>query len=228
MPTKTTQKFDAWSMSRLNDWLSCPAKAKYKHLLKMKEPTAPAMQRGSVIHAKAAAAVMEPTKAKLPVELALFKAEFKGVREIAAEYKQAELQWAFSSAWKLLPTFFDRSTWVRMILDLRWNVSPTEINIVDYKTGRVYEKNREQNKLYALGEFMAHPETEVVNTKLWYLDQGEEIEDQYKRSEAPALMKFWDVKSRDMMRATKFDPTPSDAACRFCFYAKAKGGPCEY
>jgi hypothetical protein len=227
MPTLAPKRFTAWSMSRLNDYRQCPAKAKYKHLDRLPEPSAPAMQRGSDIHAAAAAAIMQPARAKLAPELARFKDEFKGVRQVVAEYKQTELQWSFSSAWALLPTFFDPATWVRMVLDLRYVIQPGKVKVVDHKTGKIYEKNREQNKLYALGEFKAHPDTEVVETELWYLDQGEIVKDVYERKEVPALLKYWDTQSRPLMRATAFPPTPS-SLCSWCAYSRAKGGPCEY
>lgn len=225
MPIKKQAKFEAWSMSRLNDWRECPAKAKFKHLDKLKEPFAPAMQRGTDIHAKAALCVREPEKTKLAEELERFIDEFDDVRLLPDGDKQTELQWAFNSSWTLLPSFFDSGAWVRMILDLRYKTSSTEVTIVDHKTGKVYEKNREQNKLYALGEFMASPTTEVVKTELWYLDQGEIVEDRYTRDQVKELTMYWDKESRGIMRDTEFKPTPN-SKCKWCHFAKSKGGPC--
>lgn len=225
MPIAKIKKFDAWSMSRLNDWRKCPAYAKFKHLDKLKEPPAPAMDRGKTIHETAAKAVSEPLDAAMPEALARFNDEFQELRACAAEAKQSELQWGFTSAWKNVG-FFGAAVWVRMILDLRWTKTPEHTAIIDYKTGKVYEKNREQNKLYAVGEFMSNPDAERVDTALWYLDEGIVVEDTYLRKDVPALIAYWDKESRGMMQDIEFSPTPG-SACRFCSFAKSKGGPCS-
>ena len=65
----------SWSFSRYQDYKSCPAKAKYKHIDKLKEPPSPAMERGAAIH-NLCEQYVRGTLAKLPPELKLFKDEF--------------------------------------------------------------------------------------------------------------------------------------------------------
>ena len=54
MATKPPPKMiTSWSFSRYSDYQQCPAKAKYKHVLRMKEPPNDAMARGTAIHTMA-------------------------------------------------------------------------------------------------------------------------------------------------------------------------------
>lgn len=212
-----------WSFSRLNDYRKCPAFAKYKHIDKLKEPGNAAMDRGSAIHKLAENYSQGTKKDKLPPELAFFEKEFKALqkRPVVAEEK-----WALTAPPKWEPTeFFAKDVWVRLVLDC---IVPEEheAEIIDYKTGKPYERNKESLSLYAIGGFQYCPTVKTIKAGLWYLDTGEKTEVEFKREELPKLQKYWVKETKKMLSDTTFEPTPGNA-CRWCHFSKGKGGPCK-
>lgn len=229
MPTKPVKKFTAWSYSRLGDYTACPLRAKLKHLDRIPEPSAPALERGAVIHEAAAKYVSGTTKT-LPKDLKLFKKEFAALRKAskgaAGRVYLVEEQWAFNDKWNPCGWFGDGS-WCRMVLDLGYKDGGT-LRIIDYKTGRVRaEEQRPQLALYALGGLAKFPDVEKVVAEFWYLDHGEIIQEEYVAAELKELKKAWGVKVKPMLKDKTFAPRPSDK-CRWCHYSKAKMGHCKF
>ena len=225
MPIKATHQFTSWSFSRYNDWATCAFRAKLKHLDKLKEPEGPALARGSQIH-KLAEDYATGRLPKLPVELKLFKEEFTVLR---ANRKRllVEQQWALNVKWE--PTgWFDRDAWVRIVIDVGSpDAKQTVLDLIDHKTGKIREVSKEQLTLYAIAGFAQMPTLKLLNAKLWYLDAGEEITEQYKPADVPALKKKWEARVKPMLADTKFKPTPNEG-CRWCHFRKGNGGPCKY
>lgn len=211
-----------WSLSTYKTYKTCPRKVKLNKLDGIKEPPSPQMQRGIDIH-KLGEDFVKGTIKKLPTELDKFATEFKLLRKMKAT---AEEEWAFTKEWQ--PTgWFDANAWVRMKLDASYHPHPAALTVIDYKTGKVYEDNKLHMSLYALGAFLMHPEVEVVNVELWYLDQGETQHDTYTRDEVKDMIESWVWSSSALLNDTTFAPRPG-YYCRWCFYSKAKGGQCEF
>lgn len=220
MPIKPVKRFTAWSYSRLGDYIQCPLKAKLKHLDKVAEPPAPALERGSEIHA-VAAKYAKGELAKFPDELQLFEKEFGFLKKNRTKYKyMLEEQWAFNRLWESC-SWFDRTAWCRMILDLAYIKGSTLI-IIDHKTGKIREEQKPQLTLYALGGLLMFPQIKHVSAQFWYLDQGVVVEDRYKRT--PSIMdelrNGWSAKVVALLSDTKFAPRPGDK-CRWCYYRAA-------
>ncbi len=227
---KPGAKFDAWSFSRYNDWVLCPFKAKLKHIMKLKEPGSPAMERGSEIHKLAENFVKMKAKDPCPPELATFEEEF---RYLQAKGVGVETQWAFTSAWTSTG-WFDRDAWCRLVVDLHWvedlAAGGKRLILVDHKTGKINVDHEEQLSLYALGGLLKYPDVTEVKIELWYLDHGEvrpEGEKVYLRADLGNLKKTWDRRVKPMLVDTQFKPRPGDA-CRWCHWKAAKGGPCKF
>ena len=223
-------KILAWSFSRWNTYESCPLKAKFLYVDKLKEPDNPAQARGSAIHKQAENFLLGSIKT-LPAELAFFKEEFQKLKKLKA---QPELSWAFTSAWQ--PTgWFDKNAWCRVKLDALV-FKPTHGVLVDYKTGRPYDEHSDQLGLYALGGFL-HPDCKGVQeleAQDWYLDKeklpkGHEkiTGEDFTADQVEELKDTWADKTRAMLNDTKFLPKPSDK-CRFCHFRKANSGPCKF
>lgn len=233
MPIPVKQQITSWSYSRLQVYRKCPAQAKYKFIDKLPEPGSPAMERGTKIHKLAEQFIKGEIK-KLPVELKLFEQEFKATVKNKTSEKLCEQDWAFTSGW--LPTDWRdwKGAWVRVKVDLIERFTPAKARMTDFKTGKsglgdppgtgVYE----QLKLYALSGFKMWPELEEVECVGAYLDHGVEKKEVYTRDALPKLVTYFDKESRALLRDTKFTPTPSDFACKYCAYSKAKSGPCIY
>src|SRR5438067_215956 len=98
-PSAVLKPLTSWSFSRFSDYSTdlggCPAKFKYKHLLKLAEPPNAAMQRGSDIH-KEAEDFTKGKLPKLPPNLQLFKDEFAQLKK--QKVKFVEEQWAFTKS----------------------------------------------------------------------------------------------------------------------------------
>lgn len=227
----------AWSFSRLSDYELCPAKARYKHILRIPEPSNSAMERGSAIH-KLAERYIKGEGRALPIELGQFAALFKQLR---AQYKKklpmammVEDSWAFTRAWA--QTRYDDWTncWLRIKVDCARYLSVSELRIYDWKTGRMRPEKQveyeQQLELYATGALTLFPHVKIVHPTLVYLDHGlqyPEPERTILRKQLPALQKKWESRTLKMFADTVFTPTPS-ASCRFCHYRNDNGGPCQY
>lgn len=245
--TPTVKMLTSWSFSRLSDYTLCPAKAKYKHILKMPEPGNAAMARGLAIHKTAEDYIKAKLPAKVPVELAKFSDLFK---ELRAKYKKktpmammVEDSWAFTKTWA--QTRYDdwANCWLRVKVDCAYYVeSPSELVIHDWKTGRV-RPDREQEyaqqlHLYATGALTLFPHVKIVKPSLKYLDGGETYPNAkmsetnvdnlvFKRKDLPTLTKTWEVRTRQMLNDDIFAPRPGQG-CMYCHYRKDNGGPCQY
>jgi hypothetical protein len=222
MPTKATKRFTAWSYSRLHDHEECAFRAKLKHLDHLKEPGSPALDRGAAIH-KLAEDYVTKRLAKLPSELKLFANEFKELRKISKRVA-VEQQLAVNDQWDPCD-WFGADAWLRVVLDACY-VDGDRLIIVDHKTGKLNPEHADQLDLYAVVGFIYHPEVDVVEANLWYLDQGEVTSRVYSRDEALKLRPKWLKRVKPFFADAAFKPVPS-YACRWCFFGqagKAKGG----
>lgn len=232
----------AWSYSRYADYQQCPLKFKLKVIDKMREPGSAAMDRGSAIHKEGENYVLANAGAKRP------KAPPKSYAHFAEEMKQltgldpmVEQQWGFTDQWAPATAsgrdphgWFAKDTWLRLVTDVCVRYDDGDVDIIDYKTGKMYGKNEEQMNLFSCGPFMKWPDTQKVTTRLWYLDQPDptgtganRIEEEYTRKDFELIKKDWVKKVRPMFADQKFAPKPNDR-CRWCHFRKENGGPCKF
>jgi hypothetical protein len=224
----SAQPITAWSFSRWTTYESCPLKAKFLYVDKLKEPDSSAQARGTAIHKLAEDYTTGKIKT-LPGELKAFATEFKKLRGLKP---QVELQWAFTSSWS--PTgWFDKNAWCRIKLDVLV-MKHGQYVLVDHKTGRQYPEHIEQLELYALGGFCSISEAQEIEAQDWYLDvekltkgQDRILGEDFKRDQLTELKDLWASRTRAMLLDLRFDPKPSDK-CRFCHFRKVNGGPCQY
>lgn len=228
-------QLESWSFSRYNDYTQCPAKTKFKHLMRLKEPGSPQMQRGSDIHTIAEKYLKGELPPKVPPELKAFEAEFKRLRALYKGKKlpmYVEDDWAFTKDW-------DRTRWddwagcfLRVKLDCAHYETPDELVVTDWKTGKFseykYAEYLLQMELYALSALTLFPDLKSVSPRLMNVDYGKtypEVPAVYTRADLPALKKKWAARIKPMMADKTFKPKPN-TMCRFCFYRKSNGGPC--
>jgi CRISPR/Cas system-associated exonuclease Cas4 (RecB family) len=233
------KKITAWSFSRFGDYSQCPAKAKYKHIDRLKEPKNEAMDRGIMVHLLAERFIKGEIPAKVPPELKLFEAKFKHLREMHKKISQSmivEQQWAMTSDWQETSWQDWANCAVRIKLDCAFHEDDETLVIVDFKTGKFREdKNEEylaQLELYALAALLFHDHIQVAKPELWYLDQGviyPSAKDQitYTRADIPRLKKVWEKRVAPMLSDTVFAPRPNNL-CRFCHFRKDNSGPCAF
>lgn len=219
----------AWSYSRLVTFLECPAKFKYKNIDKLPEPQGPALARGERIHKLAENYVKNG--GILPVELSQFQVEFDQLRAVAPSLSY-EMQAAFTSAWSKAE-WFGKDAWCRVVIDLFQPAGRKggTARIIDYKTGQVRGSYADQLELYALAGLLLDPMASSVSTELWFLDHGQIVDSFEKpltRLDLPKLKRKWSTAPKRLLNETRFDPTPSASACKYCHFRKSNGGPCEY
>ncbi len=254
MPTPRLQQLTSWSYSRLSDYDACPAFAKFKHILKLKEPGGPALDKGNRIHGLAQVWVtgravkdtwgMTPELVKelaafakgiksapIPSELARFTEEFNTLRAAKAT---AEESWCFTEDWE--PCRYDdwNRVWLRVKTDAHYlsvvkngRKRETTVHIIDYKTGKEYPEHSKQRSLYALGAFLNYPDSVKAIAEHWYLEAGVERKSEFLAAELPALQEEWGRRTTALLNDTTFAPRPGPK-CQYCHFRKANKGPCRY
>ncbi len=240
MPSPQTGSFKpptAWSFSRLGDYNQCPAKFKYKHLMKMQEPPSAAMQRGTDIHTMAEN-YLKGTLPKLPPELKLLKDEFTLLRKL---YKSKKLpmviedNWAFTKDWEQTQWNDWQNCFVRIKLDAAHFIDEGNVLIVtDWKTGKYRPDDNDaymqQLELYALAAMLIYPNLQCVRPRLGYIDAGEwfpKTPVEYTRADIPELKKLWAQRVKPMFNDKRWAPKPN-RFCMWCHYRKDNNGPCQY
>lgn len=238
MSKPTLQKITSWSFSRYSDYKSCPAKAKFKHIDKLKEPPNKAMLRGLAIH-KMAEDFVKGAIRKVPEELKHFRDD---IELLALWYKttpervMVEENWAFTNTWGKTEWNNWAECHLRVKLDAAFynDRKRTMLTIVDWKTGRLNaDKNTEyteQMELYVLSAFKLLHNVDEVRPWLAYTDSGVTYPAEatvYTRAELGKLEKIWVHRTAPMLADTVFKPNPGNA-CTWCHFKKANGGPCQF
>ena len=238
MAWKQPMQITSWSFSRYQVYSTCPRRAKYLYIDKLKEPEDPdgPMARGNHIHKLAESYVLGGVT-RLPKELVKFGPFFKATRAARKRDPTAvvvESTWAFRRDWT-------QTTWddwngchLRVKVDLAVR-DEDRVTVVDHKTGKWspqynLEKYMEQLDLYATAALQLYGNVTVV-PRLHFLDHEiiyPALEDTrtYTARDLPKLKKTWAAKTRAMLADKTFAPKPSNL-CRWCAFSRDKGGPCE-
>lgn len=135
--------------------------------------------------------------------------------------------------------------WLRGALDvLQVITKPGSVvaRVTDWKTGgidkrtntiRPNEHYQDQLELYGIGVIRQQPKVKEAASQLVFLDAPKGVDPVVSgptvtRKTVEKLVEKWRKKIKPMLSDDVFAPRPSDFACRFCDYSKAKGGPCKY
>jgi len=213
----------AWSFSRWECFMRCPAQFKYKFIDKLKEPKAPAMQRGLEVH-KEGENFLKGVNKMVPKSYTKFA---KLMCELKAMKPIVETQWAFDKNWRETG-WFANNCYLRVITDAGVVYDKEkDADIIDFKTGKKWETNEEQMELFATATFMRYPFLETLTARLWYLDSGDEVIREYHADDADKMRRDWDERAKPLLAATEFPARPNDK-CRWCHFRKDNGGPCIY
>lgn len=221
----STPAVTAWSFSRLQCYEECPAKFKYRFIDKVPEEKSPQMQRGIDIHKDAENFLKGEELLPAPT-LQRFGALFQELREAKP---LVEEQWALDADWKPTGWFAKgkKAAYVRVILDAGVIYDDRTALVIDFKTGKPWGDNTDQMELFANVTFCRHPDIQEVETRLWYLDTGDEKVATFKRKGLSARIDAWEDRVEPMFTDTTFRPKPSKK-CNWCAFSKDQGGPCQY
>lgn len=222
---------DAWSFSRYEVWAECPLKFKYKVIEKAPFTQSPAMARGDRIHKEVAAYIMTPMDAAVtpPADAMKHQAHARLINELRAmpaENKLVEQQWGFDPDWKPVG-WFGPQTWLRVVADVSVLYPDLFAEVVDWKTGKHYEKSHDQMELTATATMCRFPPAVHVSTRLAYLDDGKEFFNEFPAKDKAKLIDKWNRKVAPMFNDTMYAPRPGPH-CGRCDFSRSKGGKCRF
>jgi CRISPR/Cas system-associated exonuclease Cas4 (RecB family) len=218
----------SWSPSRLSTYEECPAKAGYKFVQKLPEPPSQALDRGSAIHTEAENYILGHVK-EVPKSLEKVKTTLQWLRkgyDLAQVHVEMEL--AVNRRWEVCD-WFSGDAYARFKVDVVRSVDGA-VEIIDWKTGayRPSAKYDEQLELYCMGALTCGLGNSA-KAKLIFTDTGKEYDGGVvlHRADLKAHQEKWDNRVRPMLEDVDFIPNPNPT-CRWCAFAKQKGGPCLF
>lgn len=225
-----TNGVTAWSYSAWALYDECPAKYKYAKIDKLPDPPGPAMARGREVHKAVETYLKEPKKHQFPMEHGKkFVDLILALRD--APNLLVEQQWCFTKDWRETGWFDKRgghyTPWLRSVVDAGVIYEDGVVEVVDWKTGKLYATNEDQMELFALTAMVRYKQAPMVITRLAYLDDGAEIIVEHDASDREKLKAKWERKVQPLFNETIWAPKPSTKACRFCNFSRSKGGPCK-
>lgn len=217
----TVQKITAWSYSRYSAYEQCPFKVKLTAIDKLKEPSSPALENGTAVHAELER-YLKVSDAPVPQCAIKLCAD---VEELKARKAYAELEVCFNDKWEPVD-WFAKDAWCRIKVD----ALVKEDNyawVVDFKTGKVRDTYEPQLELYALAALLMFPTIDTVDVSLLFVDAGKRLDGcQFTRKDLDMLKAKWTDRVTPMLEDEEFRPTPNQY-CRFCHFRRTNTGICQ-
>lgn len=206
-----------WSYSRLSTYEKCPAKLKFSLSLP-RGAMHPAAQRGTDVHATVEDFLTGASK-KLHEVVEQFRHVFEKVRN---HDPFVEHKIAVNEKWKLAN--WD-DCWGRAVIDAAY-IDGDSVEILEWKTGRVYEDHQEQRKLYLLFSMVQWPAAQNYRVQTYYFDQGKKLKLEMEKDDVLRIKDDFNARISIMAGDDIMAPRPGEA-CRFCDYSRYKSGPCS-
>ena len=230
-----------WSFSQWETYNQCPAKWKYKSVLKLPSlPPGPAAARGLSMHDR----VERYIKSEIAVEesLAGDAAERFGSKKAAQidpSYlpvldsfrnhpngdRYTEHRLGFDNEWYLTGGV-SKTAWCIGVLDAARNIDGV-VHVGEWKSGQPKDTHGDQRKLYALFALRRWITSEVQVTTYYLEGTAPPQRLVVKPSAEEKLKELWNNRVAQMQSDQICAPKPNEG-CRWCDYAKSKGGPCPF
>lgn len=245
----------AWSPSKLEKYEQCPLKCKLETEDKLcplcfkgrtrggfgkpvvcdacggTVPESPALARGTALHAKLEALVQSPAD-PLVIEKDLMPVG-KWITEFSLAHKEKrvmlEVEVALNDKWERVE-WFSKDAWLRCKIDLLHLRSARDWDVVDWKTGKLYDdgKYNDQLLLYCVAVLSGFETPDTVAASLIFVDAGRAVGGEIvKRKGLRTAQKAWTKRVKKMLVDEQFVPNPGNY-CTWCSYSRAKGGPCKF
>lgn len=236
------QKPFRWSFSQWENYNGCPARWKYKSVLKLPgSPPGPAAARGLQMHDTVEnyingnlAVVHKDVAPKYYEVFDAFKTHPNGMRH--CEYK-----FSLTQDWQIAGPLTSGRAWCAMVLDAvrvgddhtgpySSRTSPLIAYVGEWKSGKPKDTHGDQRKLYALGTMLRWHDVDEVQVTTYYLeDTGppQRLKVANSESARDKLKQLWQQRVDLMQRDAICAPKPG-MHCNWCDYAKKKGGPCVF
>jgi hypothetical protein len=208
-----------WSYSRLSKYERCPAQAKYSYTIKRPYVQSLAAERGSDAH-KTIENFLESKSDHLHEAIDPY---MHVLTELKAHEPHVELQIAVNQNWE--PADW-RHCWGRGGLDAVYTDGP-DVSIYEWKTGKMYADHDDQRRLYFLLAAAKWPHVMDFKIQSYYFDLGDKKTLEMTREELGPVREDFNARIHIMTSDDIMAPRPG-YYCRWCDYAKSKGGPCRF
>lgn len=216
----------AISYSGLTMFEKCPRSFQLKYIIKHPEPEfvgSPAMERGSRLHQAAEDYVNQEIQ-ELPKDLKGKEGFFDRMIELGSA--QPELEFNLTEDWQSIPFVQKEDGFIRGIIDM---VLPQGdlLEIMEYKTGKVYDTHVDQRSLYSMAGLVMFPEAKVCRTTTVYFDLGgADKTTTVERENLETLKWSWTRRVNKTKPVGQPYPMRPGFQCKWCSFSKKKGGPC--
>lgn len=205
----------SWSYSAYALHAECALKYKLEKIDKIKTPTPPAFIKGRKVHSEIENYIKEPTKNPFPTSAVKSRYIIEPLSQHPS--KIVEQKWGFDQRWGATTW---GAAWLRSILDAAAIYPDNSVEVIDWKTGKMYATNEDQVELFALTAMVRYPMAPTVTTRLAYVDSGDEVLNEYSAKDREKLKAKWNDKVVPMFNDTIFAPRPNDR-CKFCAFARS-------
>ena len=228
----------SWSFSVYVQYLKCPFSVCLDKIMRVRivEPPNPHFEKGTRIHGNAEKCIAT-TAGRMPKLEPEFEKQPK-LKEMITRFRKAkakvELEWAFDRQYNVVDWRDWTKAWLRIKTDVCADtVDPPTVDIVDWKTGKTYEEHKQQRSLYALGGLQlvqlgvlagGSKDTQLTARHV-YVDTGLEATEEFTMKNLAPLKREWAARIKQMMSDTVYK-THIGHHCKYCKYAKSRGGPC--
>lgn len=213
----------SWSYSSWRQHGQCAAQWKYQRIDRLPQgPPGPALERGTRVH-KGLEEYLLGDDTALPKEAAHFVEELEALRGM--DTLEVEHEFAIDVNGDFVDWKDWANAWMRVKMDaLHFSDGGKTLHLIDFKTGKVRDFDRNQLELYGWFGLRQWPEVTKVKAELWYIDACDiDDEHEFKRKDLPKLERKWLARARNMLEDREWRPTPG-YWCNWCDY---NGAPCE-
>lgn len=220
----------AMTWSRISDGEQCGLLFKLRHIEKRKEPESPHFVKGMRVHAGVDSFLRNRTP-MLPREADPMRSDLVALK--ANKTLRGEEAWGYDDEWQPLPVtgYFSKADRLRAKVDAMYWPNAKEIEIIDFKTGQVRESGLDQPRFYAMLALLRYSKAMAAYFSLWFLEHDKilpDLEDRkpLRRKDLPKTMDEFSKRIKDVV--SKTGAAEPGIYCKWCPFAKNKGGPCQY
>lgn len=201
----------------------CPQKYAYRYIEGIKPPPREdAAARGLTIHG-AVEQFFLTGEDVLDDHLEHFADELRAIK--AGRGGTPEKQFFLTRDFEYVATRPERG--VVGYLDLVLDDNVEEINVLEFKTGKIYGDHADQRDLYALAALAMYPLADRVKVIGMYFDLEKTEETVLTRDEFSVHSQRWIARFKQMDNTALIFADPG-FYCRWCPYSKNQQGPCKF
>jgi CRISPR/Cas system-associated exonuclease Cas4 (RecB family) len=210
-----------YSYSAIKMYEECPSKYKFSRILRLPQPSGPAAERGTMIHAEIENAIKGGLDL-LSDEIMHLANSIKVWKENGA---QSEMKFSIDKHWNAIP-YDDPMSMFRGVIDLYLEHEDKAV-VIDFKTGKDRDYS-DQIRVYSAVILATKPHISEVKNIIEFIDLKKTKEyPTIKREDLSSLKSLMVGRILAPEKDNIFAPNPNQF-CKWCHYRKDNGGPCKW